>query len=536
MGKASSVTRRSRYGCNTCRIRRVKCDETLPECRRCLDTGRKCDGPAKDRLTIIQHRQQPKAANLCSFNAQPAVHLFAKADEARAFKFYVQCVAPILGGSLDTELWQLLLPQFCHSHLPVYQAILVVSTLYEHPLIDAYDERGIAYNPFQLKAIKWYKLSVTAALQQWHSKHEQQQLEMAMVTCYLFVTVEIQHANAAESCKLLAEGYRLMLRYETLLTELRLCRRPWLNALYSAFFHQGVLFGCFGYDLPPEYGTSVRMFGPPQLTAMKTLRCARSSLDYLLYEAIELLAIFAQDEQPASDGLSSGFERQQSLVQLLHNWECRVSALMDHSSTTLAEKASFHAFVCHHRAITGLVMSCGGSVHQPTTNRYDLAVEMLHHAREAVEYRRLAAGNCQLPFVIELGVVLPLFWLAWQSNSLDICQRVATVMERAPLQESIFVTSLQIQAVARLEEALKTATTSPSHKAGNDASLGSIVKDGQLYHGIDVGKDSSLLRKLLMIRTRPRSEISSHRRDAVSHLGSGVHGFHDVVYHSGMLS
>ncbi|KAI2613794.1 uncharacterized protein GGS25DRAFT_17386 [Hypoxylon fragiforme] len=33
-----------RTGCITCKIRRVKCDETKPACTRCSSTGRKCDG------------------------------------------------------------------------------------------------------------------------------------------------------------------------------------------------------------------------------------------------------------------------------------------------------------------------------------------------------------------------------------------------------------------------------------------------------------------------------------------------------------
>ncbi|KAJ5501987.1 hypothetical protein N7463_004861 [Penicillium fimorum] len=31
-------------GCMTCKVRRVKCDEEKPHCRRCISTGRKCDG------------------------------------------------------------------------------------------------------------------------------------------------------------------------------------------------------------------------------------------------------------------------------------------------------------------------------------------------------------------------------------------------------------------------------------------------------------------------------------------------------------
>lgn len=37
-------TSRTRDGNKRCRIRRIKCDEEKPFCRRCVSTGRKCDG------------------------------------------------------------------------------------------------------------------------------------------------------------------------------------------------------------------------------------------------------------------------------------------------------------------------------------------------------------------------------------------------------------------------------------------------------------------------------------------------------------
>ncbi|CAG7990299.1 unnamed protein product [Penicillium salamii] len=52
---------RSRKGCLTCKIRRVKCDEEKPTCQRCHSTGRKCDYVADSPkvntqdLQIVQH-------------------------------------------------------------------------------------------------------------------------------------------------------------------------------------------------------------------------------------------------------------------------------------------------------------------------------------------------------------------------------------------------------------------------------------------------------------------------------------------------
>ncbi|CAG7930855.1 unnamed protein product [Penicillium olsonii] len=45
---------RSRKGCLTCKIRRVKCDEGKPTCQRCLSTGRQCDYVADSPKVHLQ--------------------------------------------------------------------------------------------------------------------------------------------------------------------------------------------------------------------------------------------------------------------------------------------------------------------------------------------------------------------------------------------------------------------------------------------------------------------------------------------------
>lgn len=37
-------TTRTRTGCYTCRVRRIKCDETKPICKRCSIADKYCDG------------------------------------------------------------------------------------------------------------------------------------------------------------------------------------------------------------------------------------------------------------------------------------------------------------------------------------------------------------------------------------------------------------------------------------------------------------------------------------------------------------
>src|SRR5277367_5744642 len=38
------VKKRTKTGCQTCRSRRIKCDEAKPECMKCVKSSRKCEG------------------------------------------------------------------------------------------------------------------------------------------------------------------------------------------------------------------------------------------------------------------------------------------------------------------------------------------------------------------------------------------------------------------------------------------------------------------------------------------------------------
>ncbi|KAL4734410.1 hypothetical protein BDV11DRAFT_55021 [Aspergillus similis] len=112
-----SVQGRSRNGCITCRIRRVKCDEERPYCRRCQSTGRRCDGympPARQKpqqqaansgsseLRIIQHT--PQVTQPTQLRMFPGVDTLLTEDEYRSLEFFnvqtVSCFGARAGGWL----------------------------------------------------------------------------------------------------------------------------------------------------------------------------------------------------------------------------------------------------------------------------------------------------------------------------------------------------------------------------------------------------------------------------------------------------
>ncbi|EHK22888.1 uncharacterized protein TRIVIDRAFT_191521 [Trichoderma virens Gv29-8] len=76
-----NVAGRSR-GCATCRKRRVKCDESLPECLRCLNMGLKCPGARTDAFFVhavpdAPLRDSPAALTVVKLKHEPSPQIGA---------------------------------------------------------------------------------------------------------------------------------------------------------------------------------------------------------------------------------------------------------------------------------------------------------------------------------------------------------------------------------------------------------------------------------------------------------------------------
>ncbi|GIJ97936.1 hypothetical protein Aspvir_000042 [Aspergillus viridinutans] len=102
---------RSRNGCLTCKIRRVKCDEEKPTCQRCRSTGRKCDGYASPLsstarqstdLRIIQYTSQ--VSQPMKMSMFPSFHQPLAGCDYSALEFFhfqtVSCFGPKAGDFL----------------------------------------------------------------------------------------------------------------------------------------------------------------------------------------------------------------------------------------------------------------------------------------------------------------------------------------------------------------------------------------------------------------------------------------------------
>ncbi|QIX02472.1 hypothetical protein AMS68_007989 [Peltaster fructicola] len=116
---------KTRTGCFTCKIRRVKCDEAKPFCNRCTSTGRKCDGYAVISPTSSKSPTTPSLSVALAFDVS------TDALEKRTFDFFRTRTVPCVSGYFSDSVWDRLVLQVCHSEPAVRHAVNALGALHE---------------------------------------------------------------------------------------------------------------------------------------------------------------------------------------------------------------------------------------------------------------------------------------------------------------------------------------------------------------------------------------------------------------------
>ncbi|ESZ95239.1 hypothetical protein SBOR_4351 [Sclerotinia borealis F-4128] len=132
---------RSRTGCITCKVRRVKCDEGKPGCQRCKKFGRLCDGYER-KSASPQPRARPKKASPRMETNQPSPTTLAPKplppsssiafnDEQEALYFQIfQCeTINILADGRDSPLWHRIIRQACLEESSIFHCAIAIAAL-----------------------------------------------------------------------------------------------------------------------------------------------------------------------------------------------------------------------------------------------------------------------------------------------------------------------------------------------------------------------------------------------------------------------
>lgn len=158
------------------RIRRIKCDEVKPSCKRCTSTGRKCDGYGPSKLlSKIENGVSKEVVQRLS------THLPGSAAEKRGLQFFIRNTAEELSGYYDKGFWEYLLLQASSSEPALRHGVVAIGSLHEdfrnRKLLYSSTSTGFAIDQYS-KAIGNLRKSLAAG---------KQASLTALMACILFI-------------------------------------------------------------------------------------------------------------------------------------------------------------------------------------------------------------------------------------------------------------------------------------------------------------------------------------------------------------
>lgn len=199
----SKAKAKVKTGCRTCKVRKVKCDEGWPSCKRCLSTGRICEG-----YGIWggggKHCDPPSAVVQSTKNLEMVIFAptpieTAGMEETRCLEWFTHRSAFKLPGVFRFEFWDKLVFQAASTEPAVRHAILALGSAHKREghakLILPSDNTPDKEEQFTLQQ---YTKAITY-LQPHFSARNNPSIRVGLLTCLIFVIMESirGHYNAA---------------------------------------------------------------------------------------------------------------------------------------------------------------------------------------------------------------------------------------------------------------------------------------------------------------------------------------------------
>lgn len=213
-----------RTGCITCKIRKVKCDEGKPFCKRCCETGRKCDGYAvppttrqktgsdhlltsKDRHPMLHHSVERKISTDPTID----VHFLSDsllAEERRWIGHFSSQTGFTISNGLSDTFWSITLPQLGTTNQAIRHALVALSSAharFEAETADLCDEARVVSSD----SILWHYIAATKALQRYLGEHNPA-TDIPLLCCLLFICIECLHGSRTIALNHLRNGLELL--------------------------------------------------------------------------------------------------------------------------------------------------------------------------------------------------------------------------------------------------------------------------------------------------------------------------------------
>ncbi|KAE9375937.1 hypothetical protein N431DRAFT_370905 [Stipitochalara longipes BDJ] len=190
---------KSKSGCRTCKIRRVKCDEYRPACYRCVSTGRTCDGygiwGGGGRAAGCQSigSQKSKDCHAIPPHTEPSLSLAGTKDETSYFEWFKFRTATKLPGLFASSFWDTMLLQATSNEPAVWHAVLALSSAHKRECLNGQSKmgKGPPLDGHEKFMLRQYSKAIGYLTQSRSSAKVKTDIRIALITCVVFICLEL---------------------------------------------------------------------------------------------------------------------------------------------------------------------------------------------------------------------------------------------------------------------------------------------------------------------------------------------------------
>ncbi|KAK3942534.1 hypothetical protein QBC46DRAFT_309163 [Diplogelasinospora grovesii] len=450
-GKAKVKT-----GCRTCKIRKVKCDEGRPACRRCIATGRVCDGygiwgGGGNSYAQRQH-SSPTFRGSSIVTQSPALQAAGK-REKNYFEWFKRKTVPKLQGSFASNFWNTLLLQASQNEPAVLHTIIALSSIH----MSGHDDVNCinAPNDAEQFMLHHYIKAISHLQPHFSNNKDRASIRVALITCVLFVSLELLRGHFESAQIHLQNGLRVLGEAGMLfdgnagvpVARLKASHEPTDDWIVEAFSRLHIQFGLFvqAYQHPcldllptsPAYSTP---------NVFCSINDAWQQLEHLLNMVFYLSQQARQQTFPEQDPtlLAHAQQLRMGLSHWLEVFEAFLRAMQ--SSMSEEEEMVFPLLRAYHTMTGIMTEAClfpgDESVFDLCADKFVLLINQLAQLWKMSSASQ-SAGEMPGSFdmsksIVDLGWIPPLYYTATKCRVHRIRAQAIRLLECTSHREGIW--------------------------------------------------------------------------------------------------
>ncbi|KAL5353945.1 hypothetical protein ACLOAV_000030 [Pseudogymnoascus australis] len=446
-------------GCKTCKLRGVKCDEAKPICRRCISTGRTCDGygiwggggNAYGSITPLPASPSPTSTRTLPLRGAITQH------EQRAFEYFAHRTSRKLPGIFDSHFWSSLVFQASARDPAVLHALIALGAV---DLGKATRELTCAaerVRGYERVALVQYNKAI-ASLGVHFKSRDRDAMRVALITCMLFICIELLRERFKTANNHLNNGLKLLGEIQRGEVGDKKGRNELLinkelesvdDYLVEAFTRLNIHSSLFGQDIILHYTiaphpTQTQHAIPPAFT---TFRIARLYLDALI-NAIYNLAHRTASLPSTSPLPKHSAHTQCTLRSSLATWLEAFQVSLPTLTARYPLIAPLVTPLLHTYHIMSTIILAASLhprdelIYDAHTVAFESMIRLITGVWEAILSSHAPLGDDELPdppgFTADMGFIPPLFFVVLKCRVGSVRREALELLGGAPHREGLW--------------------------------------------------------------------------------------------------